>query len=356
MRSKTSDELDKLLGLPGVSDQRWAAIDWILNPKNNVKVIIAFSGGKDSVALVLHALFTLKIPREQIELWHHDVDGDGEQLFDWPCTKSYCYAFAQAFGLKILFSGAKGGILREIYRTNETVQPVYYQDEMDSAYKTLLPKDEPRYYNTRRKFPAVSADLNTRWCSWIAKIGVMVKVINNIPRYKNCNMVVLTGERREESTNRSKYQEFEAYRGMSNTRRALTWRMIIDETESDVWEMFRIHKVQAHPCYELGWSRCSCQLCIFSDPDIWAALAELVPDKVRRISEIEDDLEFTLYSDKKNPIADIYTRVMKGTSFLEPVTRARWEKEAGGEFISPIIVDHWSLPKGAFSHAAAGSV
>lgn len=45
------------------------------------RIIVAFSGGKDSVACVLH-LLDLGM-RDQLELWHHDVDGrEGGRLMD----------------------------------------------------------------------------------------------------------------------------------------------------------------------------------------------------------------------------------------------------------------------------------
>lgn len=220
-------ELNSILALPTEADQRPALIQWVNENSNDVKFIIAFSGGKDSIAMVLYCLFDLKIPADRIELWHHDVDGDGEQLFDWPCTKSYCIAFAKAFGLTILFSYAGGGILREIYRTNETIQPIYFQKVEGGEYTRVDPQNKERFYNTRRKFPAVSADLNVRWCSWIAKISVMLKGINHTDRYQNANIVILTGERRLESTARSKYKEMELYRGASKTRRAVQWRPLI---------------------------------------------------------------------------------------------------------------------------------
>jgi len=40
------------------------------------KILVAFSGGKDSIACVLH-LLDLGIPRSSIELHHHLVDGRG---------------------------------------------------------------------------------------------------------------------------------------------------------------------------------------------------------------------------------------------------------------------------------------
>jgi hypothetical protein len=67
---------------------------------------------------VLH-LLDLGVPRERIELWHHDVDGrEGSRLMDWPVTRDYCRAFAAAFGLPIFFSWKVGGFEREMCRDN----------------------------------------------------------------------------------------------------------------------------------------------------------------------------------------------------------------------------------------------
>ena len=37
-------------------------------------ILVAFSGGKDSLACLLH-LLDLGVPRTRIELWHHRIDG-----------------------------------------------------------------------------------------------------------------------------------------------------------------------------------------------------------------------------------------------------------------------------------------
>lgn len=352
------DAVSEILSMPADYLQKEALLSWAMDINNKVTFIVAFSGGKDSVAMVLY-LLSIGVDKKNIELWHHDVDGEGKQLFDWPCTKSYCKKFAKTFGLKILFSYAKGGILREIYRTNETIQPVLFQKEQEGDYYEVKPQNKERFYNTRRKFPAVSADLMIRWCSWVAKISVMLKGINHSERYSNANIIILTGERRLESAARSNYKEMELYRGASKTRRAIQWRPIIDWTEKEVWEMMRCFSVQPHPCYELGWNRCSCQLCIFSNANTWAAINEISPEKVKTISEMEGDLAFTLYSDKvkgRNVMRDIYSaRVEQGVSFIPEEAKKRWLKEALGEFVSNIIIDNWKLPAGAFSMDTAGA-
>jgi 3'-phosphoadenosine 5'-phosphosulfate sulfotransferase (PAPS reductase)/FAD synthetase len=358
MKKKYVDKAAEILDLPygtpeQIATQRKETLDWILSSK--ATVIIAFSGGKDSVAMVLQAIYDFKIPREQIELWHHDVDGDGPNLWDWGGTKSYCKAFAKALDVKIVFSYAQGGITREIYRTKETIQPIFFQEEEDGEYIRVDAMQKPDFMTTRRKFPAVNKDLNVRWCSWVAKIAVMGKAINNSPRFKSANICIMTGERRLESANRAKYKEIEPYRSHTNARRAITWRPIIDWTEKEVWDIFAVHKIQPHPCYELGWGRCSCQLCIFSKENTWASINEISPEKVETIAEIEKDLGFTLYGDKTGNKSIYLSKVDKGQSFIQNEKLVRWYKEATVEFVSPIFVEEWTLPQGAFSAEESGA-
>lgn len=76
------------------------------------RIVVFFSGGKDSVACVLH-LLEMGVPGDRIELHHHDVDGrEGSSLMDWPVTRSYVQAFGDAFGLRVLFSWKVGGFER----------------------------------------------------------------------------------------------------------------------------------------------------------------------------------------------------------------------------------------------------
>lgn len=323
-------------------------VQYILENKETIKFLVAFSGGKDSVAMVLH-LLELGVPESNIVLHHHEVDGHGEDLFDWNCTTSYCKAFAQAMDLPILFSYREGGILREMQRTNEGLQDVLFQKEVDGEFIRLKSR---KGSSTRRKFPAVAASLMTRWCSSVVKIDVLSRVVANNPEYAEGDFVVCTGERREESSNRAKYQELEKYRAFNKKRNVFQWRPIIDFTEKQVWDLIEDWTIQCHPCYELGWGRASCQTCIFSSANIWATINELAPEKVDRIEELEDDFQHTLYNK-----VTIREKVNKGTSFMTPELRSKWAGVAQGEFNLPIFVTgKWTLPKGAFQHESAGSV
>lgn len=415
---KYSSEYDKILNYPKgeleksqIDQQRSELLSWIKAPLNNVKVLIAFSGGKDSVAMVLKAIYIDKIPKDQIQLWHHDVDGDGEDIFDWKCTKSYCKAFAKAMGVEILFSFSGGGLLKEVLRgvgdsenripysppryqqitkkdkegneyvaqgaelfktdQPETRQPMYFQIEHDGEFIKAEPRENKGSWETgtgdfkvKGKFPAVVSDLKTRWCSSVVKIEVMARAISNVPSLKDRNIVIMTGERRQESKGRAGYSEIEKYARSSKKSgiKAITWRSVIDMLEVDIWKLYEKHRIQPHPCYELGWGRCSCQLCIFSSANVWAANQELSPLKVARISEIETYIGFPLYNEKNKSTGEIYpnvyqSKVQFGESFLTQELIDRWKDEALGEFTSPIIVNgKWTMPIGAKNGEQAGAI
>jgi len=308
-------------------------------------IVVAFSGGKDSIAMVLY-LLEEGIDRRRIHLHHHDVDGGGVPLFDWACTTSYCRAFAEAFGLSLYVSYREGGILREIFRQNEARQDVYFQKVPGGPFHCVPSKKSAR--NTRLKFPAVSADLCTRWCSSTVKIDVLDTVIRHHDAYQH-EIMVFTGERAEESTARSKYKPLEPHSTKTLTREATHWRPILYWSEAEVWTIMERWKVQPHPAYMLGWGRCSCQLCIFSSPNLWATIRQLSPEKVQHVAIVEQLIGFTLYSGQT-----IYQRVAAGEE-LQGIS-PYWATQATGTFTAPILIKGWTLPAGAFSKQPAGSV
>ena len=364
LRKKYNPQLAFLLDFKKseVEQQRKEVLSWIKNPENKVKVIIAFSGGKDSVMMVLRCLFEWNIPKEQIELWHHDVDGDGINFFDWECTRSYCEAFAKHFGLKILFSYSGGGILGHIFRVDAPRNPMYFQAEPNGEY--LVSPGDPKYINTMLKFPAISTQLTTRWCSSIAKIEVMKRAITNTPGLKEQNLCILTGERRQESNARDKYAEFKLYEKGLKRGVQIQWRCIIDTLAEEIWEKYKEHKIQPHPCYELGWGRCSCQLCIFSSENTWSSIREISPSKFKMFQQLEERLDMTLQikttsknkikTVKKVPISDFADQ---GTPTFGEITPEiqYWIDQANGKFTAPIIVDNWKMPMGAYSTEQAGA-
>lgn len=306
-------------------------------------IALGYSGGKDSLACLLH-LLDLGVPPSKIELHHHDIDGEGERLMDWPCTRPYVEATAQALDIPLVLSWREGGFVREMLRDNEPTAPVIYEKEGD---RISLPTVRATP-GTRRKFPQQSADLNTRWCSAYLKIDVMARVLNNDPAYQGKKVLVVTGERREESPARAKYDESEEHRCSSKNRTVHQWRPIIDWTEQQVWDIIARYRARPHPAYQLGYGRVSCMNCIFADDDQWASNRVLAPTWVERIGALERDFGTTI---KKG--VTVEERAMRGKEFVsdkpEELRRIAMSPEAFTAdmfFLQP--GETWTPPAGAF--------
>jgi 3'-phosphoadenosine 5'-phosphosulfate sulfotransferase (PAPS reductase)/FAD synthetase len=249
-------------------------------------IVVSFSGGKDSVACVL-LLLDMGVPAERIELWHQAVDGEpgvAERFWDWPCTESYCEAFAKAFGFKLLYQWKEGGYLGELYRRDQPTAPSSFQ--LLDGGKTTVGGTGP--LGTRYAFPSMESDLRKRWCSAYVKIDVAKKVFTNDPRFAGTKTLMITGERREESKNRGRYGDVVQYMDPTRDGRVVhQWRAVLSWFELDVWKIMEKYRVRPHPAYYLGWSRVSCLPCIFGDPNQWASVRDVAPAVFARMAKME---------------------------------------------------------------------
>ncbi len=305
--------------------------------------IVAFSGGKDSIACVLH-LIEQGVDCSKIELWHHDVDGrEGSNLMDWPVTEDYCRQFAKAFNLPIYFSWKEGGFEREMNRQEAPTAPTWF--ETPDGLRSSGGKGKP---GTRRKFPQVSANLSVRWCSAYLKIDVGSSAIRNQTRFKEARTLFLSDERAQESTARAKYLTFEPHRTHGGGRHVDHWRPVHGWDETKVWEIIERHKVNPHPAYRLGWGRLSCAACIFGGADQWASHKAALPEAFGQIKTYEADFGVTIHRTET-----VEERAGKGKPYdmeSDALALARSDR-----FYEPMFVDEWVLPKGAFGENAGPS-
>lgn len=415
-------------------------------------IIVLFSGGKDSAAAYFK-LLELGVPKEKIELWHHDIDGGHPtRRMDWPCTQNYVRSFAKAEGVILRVSERVNGFWGEVYRVGASY-PIEYegddgeihtcplsakQIESERLRAQILAEMSPeeseqlKQFGCRLKFPAKSGDLSRRWCSAYLKIDVASAVLRNLeslgsvlrlpakgsiaqsrycspvlkrqvgeatlrdlsrlgelgrrgklPAKSGCHqgrwcsgklkaevqsgvmadleqtqsgvrILIVSGERRGESTSRSKYNEMELHRCNATSRKnrlVHTWRPVIDHSEKDVWEIIRRHRTVPHPCYACGWNRCSCMMCIFSRPTLWAGIRELFPDEYEAFRQDEIRLGFTLDTkvDLDTFVGDAPSCVYHG----DP--KALWQLVTG-EFSPEDIrcAGEWKYPAGAFHGAEGG--
>jgi 3'-phosphoadenosine 5'-phosphosulfate sulfotransferase (PAPS reductase)/FAD synthetase len=345
-------------------------------------VVVAFSGGKDSMACVLR-LLEIGCPRQKIELWHHDVDGqEGSTLMDWPCTREYSRMAAKHLGLPIYFSWRVGGFEREMLRNGTASAPVKFEAPgADGEIHVLTAGGKGPTHNKqgepyiRRRFPAQAADLRTRWCSAVLKIDVADLVLNNDPRFRNyASVLVVTGERREEGKigkdgkpqGRAGYEEFEPHRTNSGRKRVDSWRAVIDFPEVEVWEIMHRAGIVPHPAYRLGFGRVSCATCIFGGDDQWASIGTLMPAMLEKIAAYEDEFHHTIKAPTRKepgmnvrdrsrrslPLFQVGEMDMRWPSYPSEVTEQLIMKANGTLPLEPqdiaVAPDLWTLPLGAF--------
>lgn len=311
------------------------------------RVIVAFSGGKDSLACLLH-LLDLGVPKTKIELWHHDVDGrEGSDLMDWPCTRGYCEAVAKAFGIKLYFSWKQYGFEGEMLRANTPTAPTVFETP-DGIMMAGGKSNKP---GTRLKFPQVSADLSVRWCSAYLKIAVADCAIRNQERFRHTKTLVLTGERAGESTARAKYAPFENHRSDARDgklrRHVDHWRPVLYWDEQAVWDIIERYKVQPHPAYRLGWGRVSCRACIFGSPNQWASLLAIAPETFWEISTYEEEFNTTIHRTQS-----VIRRAIKGTVYPQCYDANLVAEASDRQWDYPVFVEDWVLPAGAFGENA----
>lgn len=307
--------------------------------------IVAFSGGKDSIACFLH-LLDMGIPASKIELWHHLIDGKEETFMDWEVTEDYCRKFAEAFDVKIYFSWKHKGFKGELLREDALTQPMMFETPSGKIEQTGGVAGKK---STRLKFPQITANLTTRWCSGYLKIDVMASAIRNQDRFKGKRTLVLSGERGEESAARAKYEINEPDRSDRRDgklkRHVDRFRPIRDWEEKQVWEIIERYRVVAHPCYYLGWSRCSCKFCIFGNANQMASAYYISPKQGDDIIQYEKSFGCTI---KRN--IDMTALIDKGApydSINDELAKIATDTVYRGE----IFTANWVLPSGAYGES-----
>ena len=311
------------------------------------KYIVSFSGGKDSTALLLFLLDN-GVPKEKIELWHQEIDGRGPSLFDWEVTPDYCRKLGRAFGVRVLCQWKEGGFTREMLRENAGTAPVRYEGPDGAEH--LLAGGGGLHPGTRLRFPQPSPDLRVRWCSAYLKIDVCAAVLRNDERFRNIRTLVLSGERGEESKQRAGYAIFEPDRadlrgGKKFQRHIDRFRPIRDWKESQVWDLLEKYRVRPHPCYFMGFGRCSCKFCIFGNSHQFASAACVSRQQADRLIAFEKDFGYTLKRD-----TDLATLIRKGTPY-EAITSELATLATSYEYGRSVLLnenERWQLPAGAF--------
>lgn len=317
------------------------------------RFIVCFSGGKDSIACILR-LLDMGVDKSKIELWHHRIDDPAEQSFmDWSFMESYVEKFAEAFDIPLYFSWLDGGFKGEMLKKDSYSRA--HKVETPEGLLTLERNHNLSKPGTREKFPQQSASLATRWCSSALKIDVSRRALTNQARFNGETICFITGERREESPGRSKYNQFERHpcdaRVGKKQRRVDWWKAVLHFNEAQVWDLMKKHNVTPPVPYRLFWSRSSCMTCIYNSPRIWATIKHFFNKRAADIAQYENQFNCTI-SRKMINVMDI----SNGIEPFEITDTEALEQASKTEYFLPIFSQDWSIPPGAFGSEGCGSV
>ena len=161
---------------------------------------------------------------------------------------------------------------------------------------------------------------------------------------------MLSGERGEESPQRAKYAVFEPDKadlrnGKSFFRHVDRFRPLRDWTEKQIWELIEKYRVRVHPCYYMGWSRCSCKWCIFGNKNQFAGAAKVSPEQGLELIRLEKEFNCTIK--RKTDLAGL---IQSGNAY-QHITPELIQLATGYDYNQPIIIPDtipWILPAGAF--------
>ncbi|MFC5402381.1 phosphoadenosine phosphosulfate reductase family protein [Cohnella soli] len=227
------------------------------------EVHVNVSGGADSVATVLVALHDYRIPKEKIKLVHMRVDGDPNSgkrpLFDWPQTDEFLEYLSKALDLPLIVIWDELGLEGRI--------------------------------RERGMFPSSQC----RFCTSYLKRDVYAKWVR---QFDNIKILLLTGERSEESTERSEKPIFRLHSAHKTRRknRLVHWLTPIKHMlKTEVRQLCADYGIELHPCYQ--WvSRCSCKFCIFNTSSEMSRTSQLFPEDWAYLKEMEQELGHTMKS------------------------------------------------------------
>lgn len=325
------------------------------------KILVMCSMGKDSIACFLR-LLEMGVDKNKIELWHHAVDGAAsEQVFmDWIFMDSYFEQFANAYGVAFYRSYLNKGFLGEMTKNNS--KPHGHTIETPDG---ILSLDRPMAKEgTRMRFPQQAASLTTRWCSSELKIVPGRRAITSQSRFEGADKKILyvVGERREESSNRAKYNQLEplagvdTLRGSKNPRKPRyvdVWRPVLHMEEAEIWDILRRNGVIAPVPYRLGWGRSSCMLCIFNSDRVFATINEHWPERIDDIAMWEDTFGTTISRSGIN----VKQRALRSKP-MKITDSDALKQSFSKEYFLPIFAsqhEKWTLPAGAFSGESSGA-
>lgn len=233
------------------------------NPNEANHIIVSISGGKDSVLLMIIAdEMKTEMPNATFHYVHAVID------IDWNETKGVVQAQCDHFGVKPIF-----------------VQAVDKHGKEKGFLDQLTAPRIDRKTGKTKEY--MVPNMANRWCTSILKTGPIDKYVRSL----SGNILVMIGERAEESVTRAKLDAWRPdTKNSKKGRLVVKYSPILNVLSDEVWRLNNAHGVPVHPCYSWGVKRASCAICIFSSDKDIAIAAKKAPNIVRKYIQAENKI------------------------------------------------------------------
>lgn len=228
-------------------------------------VVVSVSGGKDSSMLMLWAKKNFPGHPSLVAV-HAEIDIDWKETL--PIVKEQCAYLGMPLSL--------------VWARNKAGEKVGFLDKLLSSRR-----DQKTGELKEVMFPSMAQ----RWCTSDLKRDPIHRYVRGLQG----RILILIGERREESPKRAKLEAYRPHAKLSvKGRHVVEYSPILDMSETQVWEEVKASGMPIHPCYtKFGVKRASCAICIFSsDSDIKQAAIH-APEIVSRYLAVEKKLNHT---------------------------------------------------------------
>ena len=222
------------------------------------KVIVSFSGGKDSTVALIETM--KKYPKEDIQLLFVDTGAE------YKGTTEHVEGIASVLELPLTIIHPKRDWYEQIRHDNMPFTPALRK----CTFRLKI--DEIRRYT--RNYRKDNGLLET-------------------------DIITVTGIRAEESQSRSKLPEW----NLDDHGQGYMWRPALYMSKLEVFERIRAEGLPIHYCYEFS-SRCNCAWCIFCGKYEIQAYAEIEPDEYEKVCLLEEEIKKPLLPGYRS-IADI---------------------------------------------------
>lgn len=120
-------------------------------------------------------------------------------------------------------------------------------------------------------------------------------------------------------------------------------------------DLLKKYRINPHPSYHAGFSRCSCALCIFSMPRHLAGVKKLMPEKFERLVEVERELNFT-FDSKKDLISYVgNSKPCVPDDIDEEIVEIIRSGNGPDDYVLLKEDEEWKLPAGTFKGSDGGA-